>query len=91
MMRDDLTKVYAVARIYCRLVQVVEIESRDTETAIRFIPANPSTFSDKVGDGKLIRIDRDKPALDVITNLTAARITDGNDNDNGQVLATRLR
>ena len=60
---------------------LVSIESRDTETTI--YPANPSAFPDKVGDGKYIRIDRDKPALDVINSMSVA-ITDGNDNDHGR-------
>ena len=56
------------------------IESRDTETTI--YPANPSAFSDKVGDGKLVMIDRDKPALTVLNSMNVF-ITDKNDNDMG--------
>lgn len=66
---NNLTKVYAVATFDGSTddTPVGTIDSRDTETTI--YPANPSAFSDKVGDGKLIMIDRDKPRLNIIDFL----------------------
>ena len=78
---DDLRKVYAVATFTSNNISGSdEIESRDTETTI--YPANPSAFSDKVGDGRLVMIDRDPPDANVIGNLSVT-ITDDNDNAMG--------
>ncbi|MDE2798726.1 MAG: T9SS type A sorting domain-containing protein [Gemmatimonadota bacterium] len=77
----DLRKVYAVATFTSGNISgTAEIESRDTETTI--YPANPSAFPDKVGDGKLVMIDRNPPADNIIGNLTV-NITDENDNAMG--------
>ena len=45
--------------------QITEIESRDTETKIH------SAFTEVVGDGELIKIDRVAPADDVIESVDA--------------------
>ncbi len=77
---NNLMKVYAVATFTVGGSAVGSIESRDTETTI--YPANPSAFPDKVGDGKFIRIDRDKPRTNII-NSFSVDITDKNDNTDG--------
>ena len=77
---NNLTKVYAVATFSVGGSSVGTIDSRDTETTI--YPANPSAFSDKVGDGKLIRIDRDKPRTNIINSMSV-NIIDDNDNTSG--------
>ena len=77
---NNLLKVYAVATFTVGNAAVGTIDSRDTETTI--YPSNPSTFPDKVGDGKLIRIDRDKPRTNIINSMSVA-FTDNNKNTMG--------
>ena len=65
----DLTKVYAVAMFSDGGGKTLPIlDSRDTETSI--YPDDPSSFPDKVGDGKSIKIDRSRPAEDIISSLS---------------------
>ncbi len=70
----DVTNVYAVAEFVSGGVDglgedvTVTIESRDTKTSI--FPQSPSAFSEVVGDGKSIQIDRDIPLTSVIQDLS---------------------
>ena len=50
------------------------IESRDTETSI--FPQNPSAFPDKVGNGRLIKIDTSVPLATLVSAITVT-IIDG--------------
>ena len=54
------------------------IESRDTETSI--FPQNPSTFPEKVGNGRLIKIDASKPLANLVSALTVT-IIDGDEKE----------
>ncbi len=70
----DVTNVYAIATFVSGGVDAlgddvtVSIESRDTKTSI--FPQSPSDFSEVVGDGKSIQIDRDIPLTSVIQDLS---------------------
>ena len=59
----NLNKVYAQVTFTGASVSDVSISSHDTETLI--YPGNPSAATEKVGDGKFIKLDRDKPAMDL--------------------------
>ena len=69
----DLYGVYAVVTFYSgsstvdSATEVGKIESRDTKTTIA---PKMSFVTDVVGDGKYIKIDRTKPATDIIKRLT---------------------
>jgi hypothetical protein len=70
----DVSNVYAIAEFVSGGVDgsgedvTVTIESRDTKTSI--FPQSPSAFSEVVGDGKSIQIDRDIPLTSVIQDLS---------------------
>ena len=83
----NLTKVYAVATFTVSGASVGSIDSRDTETTI--YPANPSAFPDKVGDGKLVMIDRAAPRSNII-NSFSHMITDKNDNTSGAAIGDEI-
>ena len=60
-------------------LMVLSIESRDTETSI--FPQNPSQFSDKVGNGRLIKIDTSVPSDDLVSAITVTIIGDPDPDD----------
>ncbi len=87
---ENLMKTYAVVTFASTSITAGTndaIESRDTETTI--FPSNPSAFSDKVGDGKLVMIDRDPPLPSVINSMNV-NITDDNDNNMGAGIGDKI-
>ena len=74
---EDLKKVYAQVTFFVGGDAVGDpLNSYDTETSI--YPENPSISSDKVGDGKFIKIDRTKPFNDIISSLSYEVSKEGN-------------